>query len=143
MNEVEVHESAEVPWYFYVNTANCGGVNVSLPVKGVLSDDPTSPGDLKENVGFKNATMRHLDPNMIFEAAYTGGVMDLALTYACLGRLQPKFSFNVLSRSNRWNVSDVRALIHDANSSTGGALDVEGIRISDGDTYAECGMTLH
>ena len=91
--------------------------------------------------------MRRLDPNMIFQASYAGdGFMDMAFTYACLGRLpvpplgSEKFSFNILSRSTHWNTSDIQCLIADANASTGGVLDIEGVRICDEATYASCGM---
>ena len=148
VNAVEIHvDDVETPWYAYTNTANCGGVNVSLPVKGILSDDPSSPGLLHENFGAFNHTMRRLDPNMIFQASYAGdGFMDMAFTYACLGRLpvpplgSEKFSFNILSRSTHWNTSDIQCLIADANASTGGVLDIEGVRICDEATYASCGM---
>lgn len=147
VNVVEVHEDdVDTPWYAYTNTANCGGKNVSLPVKGLLSEDPDSPGLLRENFGAANHTMRRLDPNMVFQASYVGSSMDTAFTYACLGRLpvppfgSPKFSFNLLSRSPRWNASDIQSLIADANATTGGVLDVEGMRISDEADYASCGM---
>ena len=108
-NDVQIHELEG--WYAYTSHATCEGkIPISVPVKGELSKDPSSPGLLHENFGLFNHTMSSLDPNMIFEAQYNErGEMVLAMTYACLGWLlpvppigEPKFSFNVPCSLSRY-----------------------------------------
>jgi hypothetical protein len=147
VNTVEVHESSG--WYAYSNVDTCGGkANISVPIKGELSEDPQSPGFLRENFGPHNHTARTLDPNMIFEVSYGDSILNnphsspqelqLALTYACI--TAGLFSFNVLSRTNRWSQEDVENIVASANASTNGLLKVDGMRIADEAAYSQCGM---
>ena len=55
-------------WYEYHNTDFCAHLNknISIPIKGQLSADPASPGELKENFDLFNHTVGTLDPNYVF-----------------------------------------------------------------------------
>ncbi|CAE7252802.1 hypothetical protein AK812_SmicGene49055 [Symbiodinium microadriaticum] len=148
-NDVQIHELEG--WYAYTSHATCEGkIPISVPVKGELSKDPSSPGLLHENFGLFNHTMSSLDPNMIFEAQYNErGEMVLAMTYACLGWLlpvppigEPKFSFNVLSRRRNWTTSDLREVVANATKATQGLLDVANVRFADQQTYASCASDI-
>lgn len=126
-------------WYSYKNTDNCvGAINISVPIKGETSQDPASPGYLRENFGPFNHTIRNLDPNMIFEATYVDGVMDLAITYACISKRL--YSFDVLSRSSSWTQKELEQVVNDANATTGGLLRVDGMRYNDHAAYEDCGL---
>ena len=91
-----------------------------------------------ENFGPWNHTSRNLDPNMIFEATYVDGSMDLAITYACISKRL--YSFNVLSRSSAWNQADLEKIVADANTTTGGVLRVDSMRYTDQAAYQCCGL---
>jgi hypothetical protein len=72
------------------------------------------------------------------------GAISTAFTYACLGKMPlvgtALFSFNILSRSPRWALSDIAALVASANATTRGRLEMSGMRYSDAAAYAGCGV---
>ncbi|CAE7237209.1 unnamed protein product [Symbiodinium natans] len=148
-NEVSVH--LPEGWYAYTAHTVCEGkFPISVPLKGKLSEDPRSPGLLHENFGLFNHTMPSLDPNMIFEARYDEqGRMQLAITYACLGRMlplpplgQPKFSFNILSRTTAWTKKELQDLVANVTSATRGLLDTSKIRFADQAVYDSCSQAI-
>ena len=51
-----------------------------------------------------------------------------------------RFSFNVLARSDRVTRDQIEALVARANASTGGALELGGLRYADEAAYHNCGM---
>lgn len=139
INTVEVNKANG--WYSYINEDTClNTANISVPIKGELSQNVETPGFLMENFSPKNHTLsNHLDPNMIFNVTYgESNTMELALTYACISKRL--FSFNILSRSNQWSSIEIENIIEEANVITGGLLKVSGMRISNESTYEACGM---
>ena len=44
------------------------------------------------------------------------------------------------ARSPTWQQEDIEALVEAANKSTGGRLDMSGMRFNDADAYHSCGM---
>lgn len=142
MNIFQVH--IESGTYNYVNTDRCVAVNVSVPIKGILSNDSATPGLLLENFGPWNSThgLPYL-PNMIFDVRRNAsGTIDVAFSYACLGRIlgSERFSFNVLARTDQLERGQIEALVRMANASTGGTLELGGLRFSDAAAYRGCGM---
>ena len=137
--------------YGYVNTDHCqiGTFNrsLSIHIKGRLSDDPQTPGLLHETAALFNHTLGHLDPNYIFRVDRNGstGVALTVYTYACLGRLPPivgraAFSFNVLSRASHLSHASIETMVAVANRTSAAQLDLRGLRITDGDTFRQCGL---
>ena len=126
VNDVTVVTDAVTPYYAYTNTDMCmGTLNISLPIKGVLSDDPSAPGLLMENVDIHNRTVGSLDPNMIFHVTRDeSGALDVAFTYACLGRigLKERFSFNILARSGSYSTDEIEAMVQTVNASAAGMV---------------------
>ena len=53
-------------WYFYTNTASCLNHTVTVPIKGSLSQNASTPGLLHENLDVLNHTVGGEDPNFIF-----------------------------------------------------------------------------
>ena len=145
VNNIHVHpESGQ---YDYRNTDTCVTLNVSVPIKGNLSSNPATPGLLHENWAPWNSSSHFkLLPNMVFDVNRdASGKVEAAFLYACLGKLvpvvgKPKFSFNILHRSNRLTVTQIDALVVHANATTAGLLDLTGIRYNDVGVYRKCGM---
>ena len=141
VNVFQVH--VESMTYNYVNTDRCV-LNVSVPIKGVLSNDTSTPGLLHENFGPWNSTHGlPLLPNMVFHVRRNASLkVDAAFSYACLGRIlgTERFSFNVLTRTDRLERGQIEALVATANASTGGMLEMDGLRYSDEAAYQQCGM---
>ena len=144
----EVNVDAEAGTYNYTNIDYCDHLdhNISVHIAGRLSSDPNSPGLLHENAEIFNHTMGQLDPNMIFRVNRdsAGNIVEL-FTYACLGKLPPVvgkelFSFNLLSRSNWYADEKLKALVAEANASSSGHLDLEGLRFNNMTTYRDCHM---
>ena len=174
VNEVSVHRAGGT--YEYYNKDACFTQNITLHIKGVLSNDSTTPGLLHETAAVFNHTVSQLLPNYIFRcvaarppgstrapSTLTGrpltphtrapprsvqrdasGAISTAFPYACLGKLPvvgtPLFSFNILSRSPRWNLTDIQGLVAGANATTSGRLDMDGMRFNDAAAYHKCGM---
>jgi hypothetical protein len=160
--------------YNYTNVDYCAHLdqNISIHIRGKLSDDPSTPGFLHENAELLNHTVGKLDPNMIFHVnrqpeyeprqqrplAYkikhqittshrTKSPIKEVFTYACIGKLPPiigqeKFSFNILSRSNNYTDKDLAQLVSQANATSSGLLDLQDIRYNNASTYALCNMPL-
>ena len=145
VNDVSIDEAAGS--YSYTNSDSCYGKTVTLNLKGKLSNDPQSPGDLHETAAFFNHTIGQLVPNYVFrvERSSTGAIETL-YTYACLGKMPPivgheAFSFNVLSRTQNLSLAEITAMVTEANRSvTSTQLDLSGLRINDVDTYRACGL---
>ena len=129
--------------YAYSNTDNCSGVNISIPIKGVLSTDPRTPGLLHENFAPFNSTHTlPLLPNMIFDVQ-RAGTLEVVFAYACLGWFPIKgslFSFNIMARRQNWTRAEIDALVDHANKTTHPLLKLSGLRYNDGNAYRECGM---
>eukprot|EP00466_Bigelowiella_natans_P004797 jgi/Bigna1/135022/aug1.27_g9730 len=66
VNEVEVNKAGG--WYRYLNIDYCDHLdkNITIPIKGKLSSDSSSPGELRENFALFNKTVLKLLPNYIF-----------------------------------------------------------------------------
>lgn len=144
VNDVQVHPSAGT--YDYVNRDLClGSKNVTLHIKGKLSNDSATPGLLHETAAIFNHTVTKLLPNYIFDVHRdASGAISTALTYACLGQIpivgKQFFSFNVLARSSAWALADIQALVARASAATAGRLDVRGMRFNDEAAYRSCGF---
>ena len=134
----------------YTNIVYCDHLNrnISIRIKGVLSSDASSPGLLHENAELFNHTLGKLDPNMIFRVnrGADGAIREL-FAYACLGKLPPimgkeAFSFNILSRKNNYDDSELNKLVLQANSTSSGKLKLSGIRFNNASTYRDCKMRV-
>ena len=80
---------------------------------------------------------------MVFDVRRNAsGAIIVAFSYACLGKLlgTERFSFNALARTGNHTRAQIEALVESANASTGGALDLRGLRYSDAAAYHKCGM---
>ena len=76
-------------------------------------------------------------PNMLFHITRDAqGLIDVVYTYACLKGEQ--FSFNVLSRRSDRTEGEINQLISDADELTKKVLNVEKMRVSDGETFEGC-----
>ena len=147
VNTIEVHAEGGTYNYQNIDWVIPLKSNITIPIKGKLSPDPTTPGFLHETFGPGNSTHGlPLLPNMVFDVQRNeSGAIDVVFTYACLGKVPPLvgkelFSFNILARSNRATRSQIEALAARANATTGGVLEMGGLRVNDVDAYHACGM---
>ena len=147
-NDVTVNAAAGT--YGYVNRDYCDhipGNKFSITIKGELSTDPESPGELHETAAIFNHTLGSLLPNLIFKVIRSpSGEISTIFTYACLGKIfgigSDKYSFNVLSRTNSYSLLEIMSMVNSAMADTGGQLDISGLRISNLTTYKACGVSL-
>jgi len=138
--------------YEYANHDQCNEKtfhhNITIHIKGELSSDPESPGDLRENAALFNHTVGKLDPNYLFRVERDSkGNIEVAYTYACLGKLPPvvgrdRFSFNVLARSPEgYDQTRINAMIQAVNqsaSSRGVVFDFSDLRVDDAEAFKAC-----
>ena len=85
----------------------CRGSPFTIHIKGNLSSDPTSPGNLVENAEIHGHNIAPLVPNMIFKVDRDeAGEITRVYTYACVGKIlgHELFSFNVLARDNSYSL---------------------------------------
>lgn len=142
VNNVTIDKPAGA--YSYTNTDSCFGKAITLHIKGELSNDTASPGELHENAAFFNHMMGALDPNYIFHVERdASNRIEYAYGYACLGKIfgQEKFSFNVLSRDHKLSTPQIQALISKVNQTIpAGSMDLSGMRYNDAAAYTKCGV---
>eukprot|EP00039_Didymoeca_costata_P021002 m.343071 g.343071 ORF g.343071 m.343071 type:complete len:212 (+) comp22312_c0_seq1:87-722(+) len=143
-NVVYIHknESGAGGWYNYTNIANCKGIHMRVPIKGVLSSDPSSPGALKENFELMNHTVGGLDPNYIFHLDRDPTTKEImrVYTYACLGRILGNnlFSYNILARKNNYTDVEIKNLVTLSTIGKSQYFDLSGIRYNNISTYNSC-----
>ena len=115
VNQIDVHPNTNGTvggWYHYTNHDLCGTSSHRFPftvnIKGLLSNDTSTPGELHEQAEIDGHYLGKLDPNYMFhiEREANDGNITLIYSYACLGKLEPlgkpQFSFNILARSTHW-----------------------------------------
>ena len=89
----------------------------SLTMKGVTSDDPEWPGNIKENASLFDHRIAPLVPNYIFHIARDdSGLISHAYTYACIGKIPPifgpeAFSFNLITKSNNYTQEQLEKMV--------------------------------
>ena len=103
-NDVTV--SVSTGKYSYINSNHCLGNPMTIGIAGLLSKDPSKPGDLQENLD-NPITQLSLKPNMVFHVIRDEATheVDVLFTYACIS--SSMYSFNVLSRRNNFSTSEI------------------------------------
>jgi hypothetical protein len=121
--------------YSYVNHLTCEAVgHMNFNVDGVLSEDDTKPGDIKEHAKYSPLSYK---PNMVFHVVRDEtGELEVVYTYACITK--GVFSFNVLAKKNDYTVEQVDFLVQEADALTNGILWLDKIKISVKQDYDEC-----
>lgn len=147
-NDVDVGSTT----YEYANHDSCNEKtfhhNITIHIKGELSSDPKSPGELRENAALFNHTVRTLDPNYLFRVERDSkGRVEIVYTYACLGKLPPmigreRFSFNVLARSpqgyDRTRINSMIQAVNHSVASRSVSLDFSDLRVDDEAAFHTC-----
>ena len=78
----------DVKKYEYATNLTCRGSPFTIHIKGNLSSDPTSPGNLVENAEIYGHNIAPLVPNMVFKVDRgDDGEISRIYTYACVGKI--------------------------------------------------------
>ncbi len=118
--------------YGYTNFITCPPApEIEVHVGGVLSEDPGTPGYLRENAVILGHQVTPYDPNMVFHVGYD----DCMVTLACLSR--GRTSLNVLCRTSGRSRVDIEDIIRDVEGMIPEGL-TEGIMISSAEDYDNC-----
>jgi len=137
-------------WYNYTANTSCSvagsTARFQVPLKGLISADPQTPGLLHETLDVFNQTLGPRDPNYVFRVKYnSSGHITAFHTYACLGRVfnTNYFSYNYLVRKEAASASvalldksAVAVEVEAANSK--GFMDTGGVRFTDASMWREC-----
>lgn len=146
-----VHEHPTTPggWYNYTANSTCSlaGVTIpfAVPLMGMLSENASTPGWLKETFRLWNHTVGPRDPNYVFRAEYSRGKVRSFHTYACLGSVfgKPLFSYSYLVRKDdeimsKLDEPSILAQVKAANAK--GLMDLDHVRATPLPSWQQCGL---